>query len=163
MTRALRRLAWLFAIAGGICAGAVALLTVLSIAGRAAFSTPIPGDFEITQLGIAWAISLCLPWCQVHGGNIIVDFFTQRARERTLRVLDAIGCVLLALMVALLAWRTVSGAIAVYGAGETSMILDLPGWWVYAGLAPGLALSGVIALAQVGLHLSGRGVESMRV
>ena len=162
MIRALRRLAWLFALAGGACASAVALLTVVSIAGRAAFRSPIPGDFEITQVGIAWAISLCLPWCQVHGGNIIVDFFTQNAREGTQRVLDAIGCVLLALMAGLLAWRTLSGAIAVHGAGEATMILDLPGWWVYAGLAPGLALSGVIALAQVGLHLSGRGVESMR-
>ncbi len=162
MTLALRRLAWLFAISGGICASAVAILTVVSIAGRAVVRAPIPGDFEITQLGIAWAISLCLPWCQLHGGNIIVDFFTQRAPERTLRMLDALGCVLLALMAALLAWRTVSGAIAVHAAGETSMIVDLPGWWVYAGLAPGLALSGVIALAQVWLHLSGRGVESMR-
>jgi TRAP-type C4-dicarboxylate transport system permease small subunit len=162
MTGALRRLAWLFAIGGGLCASAVALLTVVSIVGRATLRSPIPGDFELTQVGIAWAISLCLPWCQVHGGNIIVDFFTQRAHERTLRVFDAIGCLLLALMVALLAWRTVSGAIAVHGAGETSMILDLPGWWVYAGLAPGLALSGLVALTQVWLHLSGRGVETLR-
>jgi TRAP-type C4-dicarboxylate transport system permease small subunit len=162
MTSALRRLAWAFAIAGGLCASAVALMTVASIVGRSAFRAPIPGDVEITQLGIAWAISLCLPWCQLHGGNIIVDFFTQRAGARTLRVLDAIGCLLLAVMAALLAWRTTSGAIAVMGAGETSMILGMPGWWVYAGLAPGLALSALIALVQAGLHLGGRGIDAMR-
>lgn len=137
-------------------------MTVASIVGRSAFRAPVPGDVEITQLGIAWAISLCLPWCQLHGGNIIVDFFTQRAGQRTLRVLDAVGCVLLALMAALLAWRTAAGALAVHGAGETSMILGMPGWWVYAGLAPGLALSGLIAVVQAGLHLSGRGLEAMR-
>jgi TRAP-type C4-dicarboxylate transport system permease small subunit len=162
MSSALRRLAWLFAIAGGLCAGAVALMTVASIVGRSAFRAPVPGDVEVTQLGIAWAISLCLPWCQLHGGNIIVDFFTQRAGQRTLRVLDAIGCLLLALMAALLAWRTAAGALAVHGAGETSMILGMPGWWVYAGLAPGLALSGLVALVQAGLHLSGRGVDMMK-
>ncbi|MBL8319948.1 MAG: TRAP transporter small permease, partial [Burkholderiaceae bacterium] len=59
-------------------------------------------------------------------------------------------------------WRTAAGALAVHGAGETSMILGMPGWWVYAGLAPGLALSGLIAVVQAGLHLSGRGLEAMR-
>jgi TRAP-type C4-dicarboxylate transport system permease small subunit len=162
MTIALRRLAWLFAIAGGLCTVAVALMTVASIVGRSAFRAPVQGDVEITQLGIAWAISLCLPWCQLHGGNIIVDFFTQRVGQRTLRLLDATGCLLLALMAALLAWRTAAGALAVHGAGETSMILGMPGWWVYAGLAPGLALSALIALVQAGLHLSGRGVDMMK-
>jgi len=162
MTQALRRLARAFAIAGGLCASAVALMTVLSIIGRSMLRTPVPGDVELTQLGIAWAISLCLPWCQLHGGNIIVDFFTQRAGARARRAMDAAGCVLLALMAALLAWRTAAGALAVHGAGETSMILGMPGWWVYAGLAPGLALSGAIALVQAMLHASGRGVEAMR-
>lgn len=162
MIVALRRLAWAFAIVGGLCAAAVAVMTVVSIVGRSAFRAPVPGDVEVTQLGIAWAISLCLPWCQLHGGNIIVDFFTQRAGARTLRVLDAMGCVLLALMAALLAWRTAAGALAVHGAGETSMIIGLPGWWVYAGLAPGLALAALIALVQAAAHLGGRSVDALK-
>lgn len=162
MPAILRRLAVWFALAGGAVACIVGLLTVASIAGRATMSRPIQGDVELTQFGIAFAIALFLPWAQLRGSNIIVDFFTQRAGERTLRVLDAVGCVLLALMAALLAWRTAAGALAVHGAGETSMILGMPGWWVYAGLAPGLALSGLIAVVQAGLHLSGRGLEAMR-
>jgi TRAP-type C4-dicarboxylate transport system permease small subunit len=38
--------------------------------------------------------------------------------------------------------------MAVREAGETSMILDLPMWWTYASLAPGLALSALVALVQ---------------
>ena len=156
MPRFLYRLAWWFAIVGGLCASAVALMTVTSVSMRALVSRPIPGDVELTQLGIALCISLCLPWCQLHGGNIIVDFFTQRATARTVGRLDAFGGVLMALTVGLLAWRTGAGALAVGGAGETSMILGLPMWWIYAALAPGLALAGVIALWQAGLRLSGR-------
>ena len=52
--------------------------------------------------------------------------------------------------------RTASGALAVAEANETSMILGLPMWWAYAVLAPGLALTALIALVQAGLHLQGR-------
>lgn len=156
MARTLYRVAWLFAVIGGLCASAVALLTIASICGRALLSRPIPGDVEMTQFGIALCISLCLPWCQLHGGNIIVDFFTQRATARTTRRLDAFGALLMALMTLLLALRTGAGALVVSGAGETSMILGLPMWWTYASLAPGLGLAGIIAIAQAGMRLTGR-------
>jgi len=147
-TRLLRPLSLAFAVAGGGVACLVAAMTVASIVMRSLLSRPIPGDVELTQLGIALAISLCLPWAQLHGANIIVDFFTQSLRERTNRRLDAVGALLLAAMCALLSWRTSMGALAVRAAGETSMILDLPMWWVYAALAPGLALTALIALVQ---------------
>ena len=152
----LRRLAVLFAMAGGLAGCAVALMTVASVTGRAITSQPIPGDIELTQFGTGFCIALCLPWAQLHGSNIIVDFFTQGVRERTLRVLDAFGAFLLSLMVGVLAWRTAAGALAVHDAFETTMILELPMWIAYAVLAPGFALTAVIALVQVKLHLRGQ-------
>ena len=148
MDTLLRRLALGFALAGVLAALAVALMVVASIAGRSLASYPIPGDVEITQFGVALCISLCLPWSQLQRANIIVDFFTQNLPERRVRLLDGIGAVLLALMCALLAWRTGVGAIAVHQARETSMILALPMWWAYASLAPGLALAALIAVVQ---------------
>lgn len=148
----LRRIALWFALAGGLIASAVALNTVLSVITRATISKPIPGDVELTQFGIALAISLCLPWCQLHSANIIVDFFTQKMSPRRQGLLDAFGAVLLAAMCVLLSWRTAVGALAVREAGETSMILGLPMWWTYASLAPGLALTALVALVQA-LHL----------
>ena len=35
------------------------------------------------------------------------------------------------------------------------MIRELPTWWVYASLAPGLALAAVVALAQAWTHWRG--------
>jgi TRAP-type C4-dicarboxylate transport system permease small subunit len=144
----LKKISLAFAVLGGLVACACAAVVCVSIVMRAALSSPIAGDVELTQFGIALCISLCLPWAQLHGANIVVDFFTQSLPERAGRRLDAVGAVLLAAMCALLSWRTSVGAMSVHEAGETSMILGLPMWWAYASLAPGLALTALIALVQ---------------
>ena len=143
-----KRISMWFAIAGGAAASALALLTVVSVASRATVSQPVPGDVELMQMGIALCISLCLPWCQLHNCNIIVDFFTDKLPQRSTRALDGVGSILLAVMCILLSLRTAAGAVAVKEAGETTMIIGLPMWWAYAMLAPGLALCALIALWQ---------------
>lgn len=144
------------ALLGGVCMGAVALMVASSIVGRALWARPVPGDVELTQFGIGLAISLCLPWCQLRGGHITVDFFTQRTPAAVNRRLDAVGGLLMAGLAGLLAWRTSIGALASADSYETTMILSLPMWWAYAALAPGLGLSAVIALVQAGQRLKGR-------
>jgi len=103
----------------------------------------------MTQMGIAFAISMCLPYCQLQKANIIVDFFTQSTSDGTRKILDAIGSLMLVLLYGLLAWRSSVGAFSVREAGETTMIIGLPMWWAYACLAPGLALAGWVALVQI--------------
>ena len=144
-----------FGLAGAAVALLVGFMTTTSVVMRALINTPIPGDVELTQVGIALAISLCLPVCQLRRANILVDFFTQRCSGRSRQILDGIGCWMLVLMYALLAWRTGVGAVSVRQAGETTMILSVPMWWAYASLAPGLALAALIALTQGWRLLSG--------
>lgn len=157
----LRRVAAAFAIAGSAVAFAAAVMVVTSIALRALTTRPIQGDVEMTQFAVALAISLALPWCQLRGANIIVDFFTQRLPARQVRRLDGVGALLMAAMCALLAWRTSVGALGVREATETSMILSLPMWWVYASLAPGLALAALVALVQAALHFGDRSMTEL--
>jgi TRAP-type C4-dicarboxylate transport system permease small subunit len=148
---AMAALGWVcraLAVLGAGVAMAVALVVVASVLGRAVWRTPIPGDVELTQVGIALAISLGLPWCQWERSNLIVDFFTQKMSARSLRWLDAAGALALAAMCLLLGWRSASGAVAVHQAQESSMILGLPMWWAYAALAPGLLLTAAVAVAQ---------------
>lgn len=156
LLRLLSGLCAFFAFVGGLVGCLVALLTVSSIVGRAAASSPIQGDVEITQFGVALAISLCLPWCQLRGANIIVDFFTQGLGHRARGRLDAVGALLLAVFAALLSWRAAAGAFSVAEAGETTMILGVPMWITYAVLAPGLALTALVALLQSVAMAQGR-------
>jgi TRAP-type C4-dicarboxylate transport system permease small subunit len=149
------------AILGAAIAVAVAAMTTVSVLGRYFIKTPISGDVELTQLGIGIALSLCVPWCQLKCSNIIVDFFTQKTSGSAQQKMDGIGAVLLGVMLLLLAWRTGAGAFAVNQAGETSMILTLPGWWVYAALAPGLLLAALICFAQASLLFRGKPLSQL--
>jgi TRAP-type C4-dicarboxylate transport system permease small subunit len=145
--RWVERAALFFAMLGGVLLMLIALMTVASVIGRAVFAKPVPGDIEVTQYAIAVAISAFLPYCLFSGGNLIVDFFTAKAKERTKRMLDAIGALTLAFAMGLFAWRTVVGMVSVKEAGETSMVISVPLWWTYAGMAPCFALATLAALA----------------
>ena len=141
-----------FGVFGAGLALITGFMTFASVLMRALFQAPISGDVELTQMGIALAISMCLPWCQAQRGHILVDFFTQKSSAQSLRFMDSVGCLALAVMYGFLAWRTSVGAVSVREAGETTMIISLPMWWAYASLAPGLGLSALIALAQTVDH-----------
>ena len=135
-----------FAVVGGAVLVAMTLMSVASIAGRSLFGKPIPGDFELIQIGCAICVAAFLPWCQMQGGNIIVDFFTVRASVKTQAWLDVFGALLLAAVMLLVAWRTGAGALAVKASGETSMIMGFPSWIGYAFMAPGFALTALAGL-----------------
>jgi TRAP-type C4-dicarboxylate transport system permease small subunit len=146
VTRALDGLARAFALAGGAILVSLTLMSVASVTGRALRGTPVPGDFELVQIGCGAAIAAFLPYCQLRRGNIIVDFFTVRAGPRVQAALDAFGALLLALVMAVLAWRTALGMVAVRAAGEVSMIVGFPIWVGYAAIVPSLVLATVAAL-----------------
>jgi len=146
-TRWIERISLWFAFFGGVLLMILALMTVVSVIGRAVFGQPVPGDIEITQYVIAVAISSFFPYCLFSGGNLIVDFFTANTSERTRRMLDAIGALTLAFAMGLFAWRTVVGTISVKSAGETSMVISMPLWWTYALMAPCFVLATLAALA----------------
>ena len=135
-----------FAVTGGAVLVAMTLMSVASIAGRSLLGKPVPGDFELIQIGCAICVAAFLPWCQMQGGNIIVDFFTVRVSDRAQAWLDVFGALLLAAVMLLVAWRTGVGALTVKAAGETSMIMGFPSWIGYAFMVPGFALTALAGL-----------------
>ena len=121
-------------------------MSASSIVGRTLFSKPITGDFELVQLACAVCVAAFLPYAQLQHSNIIVDFFTVNASHKTRARLDAFGAVLMALVTALVGWRTAVGATVVYANGETSMLMGVPIWISYAMMAPGFMLTAVVSL-----------------
>ncbi len=155
--RALQRACELAALAGGAVFVALTLLVTVSILGRWLFARAVPGDYELVQLGCAVGVAAFLPWCQLRGGHVIVDFFTARARPRVRATLDALGAALLAGCSALIAWRMVDGARALAEAGETTTVLAVPTWVPVALMVPSFAL-----LAAVGLYTAWRHARQAR-
>lgn len=146
MWRLLRAAANAFALAGGALVVAVALVTVTSVVSRWLAAAPLSGDVELVQLGTAAALALFLPYCQLHGGHLIVDIFTARADARVHRRLEVAAHWAAAAVLALLATRAAVGVADLRTAGETSMVLGVPLWLAYAPMVPALALAALIAL-----------------
>lgn len=138
--RVIYSLSNLFATGGGLLLLGLALMTVVSITGRYLFSLPVPGDFELVEVGCAISVFAFLPYCQLHSGNVVVDFFTLRARDKTRNRLDATCSLIYGLIAGLLTWRLALGGYDMYQYGEQTMILGLSRWWGFIPIVASLAL-----------------------
>lgn len=152
---------WLFHVSrglaafGGLVLVAITLMSVASIASRFLTAKGLLGDFELVQLGCAVAVAAFLPWGQLRGSHVMVDFFTAGIRPRAKDWLDAFGALLLALCAAALTWRMVIGTVGLRDSQESSMLLGVPTWYAYALMTPSFALLALTALYTVWLKLRG--------
>lgn len=144
----LENLAKFCAILAGVLLTVITLMTCASVIGRNTTGATLVGDFELTGVAAGAAIALFLPWCQLQRGNIIVDFFTAKAGAQATAALDRIGALLLALVMVLLAWRTVLGGLNAWTTQSGTMMLGFPEWIVYGCMVPPIALTAVIGLWQ---------------
>lgn len=141
------------ALAGGLVLTAIMLMSIVSIAGRWLFSRPVPGDFELVEIGSGLAIFLFLPACQLRGANVIVDFFTTGLSRRGQSWLDAFGSLLYTLAAALFAWRLVFGGIDYVSYGERTMVLGLPLWISFLLIVPAMAWLVLVAAYTTSRHV----------
>jgi len=128
-------LAKLMALAGGILLGALAVMSVVSITGRAfarAGLGPVPGDFELIEAGCAVAIFAFLPWCQFRQGHVTVDLLAAYMPARLWAALAVVGNIAMSLVAIIVTWYLWLGFLDKLAYGETSMILQMPVWWGYA-------------------------------
>ena len=144
----LQNLAKLCAILAGLLLTGITLMTCFSLIGRNTTGTTLVGDFELTGVATGAAIALFMPYCQLQRGNIIVDFFTTGLSHETNSRLDRFGALLLALVFAVLAWRTTLGGLNSYATHSETQILGFPEWTVYAAMVPAFVLTSVIGLYQ---------------
>ena len=140
------------AVVGGAVLIAMAAMTVVSVIGRTFFDSPILGDVELVQLGLAVCVATFLPYTQFRSANIIVDFFTTRASPSSQRWMDGLGCVLYAAMTGLIAWRVYAGGVMAQENQEASMLMNLPLWIPYMLMVPGLVLCTLVGLYQAFIY-----------
>lgn len=83
-----------FALAGGVVLAAMALVTVVSVAGRALAGyglAPVRGDFELVTIGCALAVFWSLPLAQVRRAHVTVDVLSERLGPRVHAALGLVG------------------------------------------------------------------------
>jgi len=107
----------------------MAAIVTISVAGRYLFSLPIPGDYDLVGILCGCAIFAFLPYCQLNRGNVLADFFTQRAPERVKAGLDAFGNVLFLAAVILFTWRLYFGMLEMKASSEQIAAFAFYRWW----------------------------------
>jgi TRAP-type C4-dicarboxylate transport system permease small subunit len=127
--RALFAAARALAIFGGILSCAMAAVVTVSVAGRYLLSKPIPGDYDIVGILCGCAIFAFLPYCQLNRGNVLADFFTQRASARTKDLLDAAGNLLFLVAAILFTWRLYYGLLEMRDSAEQIASFAFFRWW----------------------------------
>lgn len=157
------------AILGGLVLSALIVMVCLSVLGRggntfanwdaleaampglsaALLSTgigPVPGDFEVVEAGIAFAIFAFLPLCQLKNAHATVDVFTSLMPKSFNTFLKAFWEILLTLAILLITWRLGVGLMDKIDNGETTFILGFPKWWGYAASFVAALVASFVAL-----------------
>jgi TRAP-type C4-dicarboxylate transport system permease small subunit len=146
------------AILGGAVLTAVVVVSVVSIIGRAGVGTdlplvgrmrPIPGDYEIVELGVGFAVFSFLAWCQYKRGHVTVDIFVSQLGPRGLAWLATFTNLIMTGIAGLLAYQHYLGMLDRQRFGETTTILQLPLWWGYAGGLLGASLFAIVSFYTV--------------
>jgi TRAP-type C4-dicarboxylate transport system permease small subunit len=117
------------AVFGGILCFIMAIVVTVSVTGRYLFAAPIPGDYDIVAILSGCAVFAFLPYCQMTGGNVMVDFFTTGAKPRTKAVLDATGTLFYLAVAVLFTWRLYYGMLELRHSGEVLANFNFYRWW----------------------------------
>jgi TRAP-type C4-dicarboxylate transport system permease small subunit len=134
--------AW--ALLGGVLLVLVVLVNVVAIVG-AVFGWPFPGDFELTEVGVAVAVFAFLPYCQLTYSNVTADIFTSWLSERPVAVLSIIASFVALAFSGFLLSRMYYGMLDQMAYGYTTAILQIPHWVAFVPILISLALLAVAA------------------
>lgn len=161
MTAFVYRLAYWSAIVGGIALVAITLMSVASVSGRALISIglgPVPGDFELVEVGTAIAVFFFLPWTYLKGGHATVDLLYMHLPPWGKKAIVIVSDLLMLAVWLIMTWKLYEGMLEKKEYLETTFILAMPIWWAYAACLVG-AVIGCLAYIARTLTLFGIGKE----
>ncbi|WP_193177398.1 TRAP transporter small permease [Oricola nitratireducens] len=133
-----------WAFFGGIILSLVVAINVISVIGGVVWK-PFPGDFEMTEIGVAVAAFAFLPYCQMVGANVTADIFTARAPYRLVAVFSLLASIVALGFSLLLLSRMYFGMLDQKAYNYTTAILQFPHWVAFIPILISLALLAVAA------------------
>ena len=151
----LRKTIYIWALAGGGVLGALVAVNVWAVLGGF-IGLPFAGDFELTEMGVAIAAFMFLPYCQLADQNVTADIFTSKLSAAVQRRFAAIGSVLALGFAALLLWRMYLGMLDQKSYSLATTILQIPVWWAYIPALASLALLFIAAGLSLRDNWTGR-------
>jgi TRAP-type C4-dicarboxylate transport system permease small subunit len=125
------------------------LVTVADVLLRSLFATPIRGQFELVELGLAYSIFLALPALFLRDAHLVVDVADHFVSARTRVALDLLGAAASLAALAIMLWQMAPQALYMMRFGDMTFDLQIPKMWYAAPALAGILCSLVAALIVV--------------
>jgi TRAP-type C4-dicarboxylate transport system permease small subunit len=125
------------------------VLTFVDVVGRYCFNRPLPGDVELTELGMMVLIFAGLPLVSHADEHVTMDFIDKWLRARPLAVLERLVNALCCAAMLFLAWQVWLKAGKIAAAGDyTDTLHVVYGPFVYF-MAVMTAVTGLVHLYRI--------------
>ncbi len=142
--------------AGGAAVVGLAVLTVVAVVFRYVFNAPIFGADDFNQILLVLTVAFAVGYSGRSGGQVVVEILGIVSGPTLTRwtdiVVKAAGCAMMAVLV----WMLVESGINAAKYGETTLSLELTLQPLFWALAFGMALYGLVLLAETITLIRGR-------
>jgi TRAP-type C4-dicarboxylate transport system permease small subunit len=125
---------------------AMVALTFVDVLGRRLFNTPVFGANDITEHLMAITIFTGLPLLTARRGHLSIDLLDHWLLRPVWRPWHKVVDVLIAAVLALIAWEYMVAVGEAQQIAEVSPALNIPRHWMYAYIAITTSLAAVLAL-----------------
>ncbi|SFE27436.1 TRAP transporter small permease [Roseivivax sediminis] len=114
------------AVLTGVLLLTLTAITLVDVLGRYFFSSPLPGATELTELLVMAIVFAGLPAICLDDGHITVDLFTTRLKGRAEGVQTFLSRLVVAVMLAIVAWQMWEHGARIGSYGSTTTYLRIP-------------------------------------
>lgn len=143
----------------GILLIGIMLLVATAVFFRYFLHQPILGSQEIVQLGMVLVVMLAIPSTAAHDMHIRVDLFDKVLGVTGRFFADLLSRVFGICVLSLMVWRCILKAADTYEYADTTNMLALPLWPIYAVIAVGMGLYALILLLEILYQFKTRGAQ----
>jgi TRAP-type C4-dicarboxylate transport system permease small subunit len=148
-----------WALAGGLIILVLVLITAAGALANLLFGTPYAGEYELAKHFVGIAIFTFLPYCQVTGANVTVDFFTEGMGRRGKAALQMFASLLAAAFAVVLLRQMSLGFVDYVRYAEVTPTLQLPLWTAFPPILLSLAL--LLAASVLTAHAAWRQLRAV--
>lgn len=121
------------------------LLTFIDVLGRRLFNTPVYGANDMTEHLMALIVFSGLPLLTAQRGHLSIDLFDGFLLKPSWRAWHKVVDILIAAILALIAWQFSVLAIEAVEINEISPALMIPRAWIYTYMSACSLLAAVLA------------------
>lgn len=141
---------------GGLMLVGLMGLTVVDVALRYLFDSPVFGARDAAKLMLLILVAFSVAYSARTGGQISIEVFSRMMGPRVLRWTEVFVRFVAAAMLLVLTWRLWQSGRNAGRFGEASLALQIPFKPFYFILAVGMLLYAAVLLAEIPLYIRGR-------